>query len=186
MILRFNRIHGIERLNDYWSVWEAWFADVEESHSVLSALVFFRSPRSQNSWVVAAGAVLDAAALTLSAVDIPLSASAQLSIRAGFLALRRICDYFDIPYPPNPHFPQDSISISRDEFNDALEQLSAGGVPLKTDREQAWIDFAGWRVNYDFVLLSLCALTMAPPAPWSSDRAPAPKLPPLFFPKKKE
>lgn len=170
MILRFYRIHGLERLNDYWPVWEAWFSDVEESHTVLPALVFFCSPRPQNSWVVAAGAVLDAAALTLSAVDIPLSASAQLSIRAGFLALRRICDDFDIPYPADPQFPQQSISISQTEFDAALEKLAQAGIPLKTDREKAWLDFAGWRVNYDHVLLALCDLTMAPSAPWSSDR----------------
>lgn len=185
MILRFNRIHGIERLNDYWSVWEAWFADVEESHTVLPALVFFRSPHPQNSWVVAAGAVLDAAALSLSAVDIPRSTSAQLSIRAGFLALRRIADYFDISYPADPRFPQNPISVTRDEFNTALDRLAENGVPLKPDRDQAWVDFAGWRVNYDFVLLALCSLTMAPPAPWSSDRVPKSKLPPLVLPKKR-
>jgi len=43
--------------------------------------------------------------------------------------------------------------------------------PGKPDREQAWQDFAGWRVNYDQVLLALAGLTMAPNAPWSSDRA---------------
>jgi hypothetical protein len=160
----------LERLNDYWPVWEAWFADVEENHSVLPALVFFRSPRSQNSWVVSAGAVLDAAALTLSAVDIPISASAQLTLRAGFLALRRICDNFDIPYPADPHFPQQPISISKAEFDAALEELAVAGIPIKPDHEKAWIDFAGWRVNYDMVLLALCELTMAPAAPWSSDR----------------
>ena len=41
-------------------------------------------------------------------------------------------------------------------------------MPLKADLEQAWRDFAGWRVNYDRVLLALAALTMAPDAPWSS------------------
>jgi len=46
-------------------------------------------------------------------------------------------------------------------------------VPLVADRDQAWRDFAGWRVNYDAVLVGLCDLVMAPPAPWSSDRAPA-------------
>jgi hypothetical protein len=184
MILRFNRIQGIERLNDYWSVWKAWFADIEESHTVLPALVFFRSPRPQNSWVTAAGAVLDAASLTLSAVDIPISASAQLSIRAGFLALRRISDYFDIRYPSDPHYPRNSINITRAEFDAALERLSRDNVPLKPDRDQAWNDFAGWRVNYDFVLLALCSLTMAPPSPWTGDRTPKSKLPPLFLPKK--
>jgi hypothetical protein len=171
MIERFHRIHGLERLNDYWPVWEAWFADVEESHSVLPALVFFRSPRPQNSWVVAAGAVLDAAALSTAALDVPVSAAAQLSIRAGFLALRRICDNFGIATPADPHFPADPIHVARDEFEAALERLAAAGIPLKPDREQAWADFAGWRVNYDAALLALCDLTMAPAAPWSSDRA---------------
>ena len=182
MILRFHRIHGLERLSDYWPVWEAWFADVEESHSALPALVYFRSPRSSSSWVVAAGTVMDAASLTLSAVDIPSSASAQLSIRAGFLALRRICDCFGIAYPPDPRYPHEPVSISRAEFTAALNSLDAAGVPLKPDRDQAWQDFAGWRVNYDVVLLALCALTMAPTAPWSSDRAAASKLPPVFPP----
>jgi hypothetical protein len=94
-----------------------------------------------------------------------------LSIRAGYLALRRICDYYAIHYPAEPLFPKEQISISRIEFEAALESLAAAGIPLKPDREKAWIDFAGWRVNYDAVLLALCSLTMAPPAPWSSDLA---------------
>jgi hypothetical protein len=185
MLLRFNRIHGLEKLSDYWKTWEAWFADIEESHTTLPALVFFRSPRSDNSWITASGAILDAAAITLSAVDIPAEASASLSIRAGFLALRRIADYFDIPNPQNPKYPADPISIKREEFDELLSQLGQAGVPLKVDREQAWKDFAGWRVNYDRVLLVLCTLVMAPEAPWSSDRASKFKTPPLFIFKKK-
>jgi hypothetical protein len=41
------------------------------------------------------------------------------------------------------------------------------------DLDEAWRGFAGWRVNYNTVLLALCSITMAPPAAWSSDRAPA-------------
>ncbi len=185
MLLRFNRIHGLDKLSDYWKTWEAWFADIEESHTTLPALVFFRSPRSDNSWITASGAVLDAAAITQSAVDIPADASASLSIRAGYLALRRIADYFDIPNPQNPQYPKDPISIKREEFDELLSKLEKAGVPLKADREQAWKDFAGWRVNYDRVLLVLCTLVMAPQAPWSSDRAPKFRLPPLFIFKKK-
>lgn len=185
MLLRFNRIHGLDKLSEYWRTWEAWFADVEESHTTLPALVFFRSPRSDTSWVTASGAILDAAAITLSAVDIPTDASASLNIRAGFLALRRIADYFDVPYPLNPRYPETPISITRAEFDEALDKLQTAGVPLKPDREKAWLDFAGWRVNYDFTLLVLCTLVMAPYAPWSSDRAPKLKLPPLFILKKK-
>jgi hypothetical protein len=181
MILRYHRIHGLESLGEYWRSWEVWFADLEESHTVLPALVFFRSPRSENSWITAAGAVLDAAALTLSSVDTPTESSAMLAIRAGFLALRRIADYFEITYPSDPQFPQESISVSRPDFEAALDRMADMGVPLKADRDQAWQDFGGWRVNYDRVLLALCSLTMAPVAPWSSDRAPRARLPRLFL-----
>jgi hypothetical protein len=185
MLLRFNRIHGLDKLGDYWKIWEAWFADIEESHTTLPALVFFRSPRSDNSWITASGVILDTAAITLSAVNIPYEPSGALSIRAGFLALRRIADYFDIPNPQNPIYPKDPISIEREEFDELLSKLAQAGVPLKPDHEQAWRDFAGWRVNYDKVLLVLCTLVMAPYAPWSSDRAPKHRTTPLFIFKKK-
>lgn len=185
MLLRFNRIHGLDKLADYWKVWEAWFADVEESHTTLPALIFFRSPRAENSWVTAAGTVLDAASITLAAVDSPFEASAALCIRSGFLAFRRITHYFDIPTPQDPQYPKDSISVSREELNSVLDQLAEAGVPIKADREQVWEDFAGWRVNYDRSLLVLCSMVMAPHAVWSSDRAPRFNLPPLFILKKK-
>jgi hypothetical protein len=184
MLLRFHRNQGLEKLSDYWKVWEAWFADIEESHTTLPALIFFRSPRPENSWLTAAGAVLDAASITLSAIEIPYDVSAALSIRAGFLALRRIATYFDIPNPQNPHYPDTPICVDRREFDDLLNQLAAAGLPLKPDREKAWRDFAGWRVNYDRVLILLCGLVMAPEAPWSSDRTPQFNLLPIMLLKK--
>lgn len=184
MLLRFHRNHGLEKLSDYWKVWEAWFADIEESHTTLPALIFFRSPRAENSWVTAAGAVLDAASITLSAIEIPYEVSAALCIRAGFLALRRIANYFDIPNPENPHYPETPICVDRAEFENVLDQLASAGLPLKADREQAWRDFAGWRVNYDRALILLCGLVMAPKAAWSSDRAPEFHPTPILIQKK--
>ena len=184
MLLRFHRNHGLEKLSDYWKVWEACFADIEESHTTLPALIFFRSPRAENSWVTAGGAVLDAAAITLSTVEIPYEVSAALCIRAGFLAFRRIATYFDIPNPQDPHYPATPICIDRREYDEVVDQLAKAGLPLKADREQAWRDFAGWRVNYDRALILLCGLVMAPQATWSSDRAPQFRLPPLMLLKK--
>jgi hypothetical protein len=171
MIERYHRIHGLENLSKVWPTWEAWFAEIEESHTSLPALVFFRSPQPDRSWVTAAGAVLDAAALTASTLDVPRDASADLCIRAGFIALRRVADYFHFPYNPDPHYPPDPISVTRVEFDAVYERLVSQGIPLRPDRDQAWRDWAGWRVNYDAVLLALTDLTMAPPAPWSSDRS---------------
>jgi len=170
MLLRFHRIQGMQRLSGYWVEWERWFAEIEESHTTLPMLVFFRSPRSDQSWVTAAGTILDAAALSLSVLDLPFEPSAALCIRAGFISLRKVAGYFDISYPPDPHFPEDPISISRAEFDAVVRQLEDMGLPVKMDRDQAWQDFGGWRVNYDKALISICELVMTPPAFWSSDR----------------
>ncbi|MCU0496305.1 MAG: hypothetical protein MUF87_03015 [Anaerolineae bacterium] len=171
MIIRAHSIRGLEALNEIWRNWEQWFAEIEESHTSLPALVFFRSTKPGRSWITAAGAVLDAASLHEAVLDVPINPDARLCIRSGFLALRHIADFFLIDYDPDPHFPAHPISISRIEFDEVYDQLKEAGVPVKPDRDQCWLDFAGWRVNYDTVLLRLAALTLAPYAPWSSDRS---------------
>lgn len=170
MIWRYWVLERMHRLNDVWTEWERWFVDVEETHTSLPALVFFRSPQPDHSWVTAAGAVLDAAALTLSSVQVERDVQAEFCIRAGYLCLRRIADYFGIPFDPDPR-ADDPISITRDEWDEAVSFLESEGVPIKPDREQAWRDFSGWRVNYDTVLLAVALLVSAPPTPWSSDRS---------------
>ena len=164
------RVDHLDRLPNLWERAEAWFLDLQETHTSFPAVVFFRSPVPEHSWVTAAGAVLDAASLLLSAVDRPRDPDAAYCIRAGYLSLRRIAAFFRIPFDPDPS-PGDPISIARDEFDTAIEALRQQGLPVVHDLDQAWRDFAGWRVNYDRVLVALAGLTMAPAAPWSSDRS---------------
>jgi hypothetical protein len=169
MIKRAHRIRNLDYLGTLWEQWEIWFSELGETHTSLGALSFFRSPSPQHSWITAAGAVLDAAAIMASTVDVARDARCDLCIRAGYLALRDICDFFRIPYNPTPK-PTDPISITREEFEAAYDELKEAGVPLKPDREKCWHDYAGWRVNYDRELLALAMLVIAPYAPWSSDR----------------
>jgi hypothetical protein len=164
-----NEVTGLDRLQGLWNEWESWFVHLDETHTSFPALVFFRSPHPDQSWITAAGAVLDGASLYASTVDLPRRPDPEFTIRAGYLALRHIAEFFGIPYDPDPA-PTDAISISRTEFDGAYDHMAAAGVPMKSDRDRAWRDFAGWRVNYDTVLLELARLTMAPLAPWSSDR----------------
>lgn len=167
MITRYHRLERLPSIGEMWVVWETWFSELDETHTSLPMLNFFRSPVPEHHWVSAAGAVLDAAALVLSTVDLPFDVQAALCLRGGYIALRRIADYFKISYDPDPK-PDDAISLTREQFDRAYDLLAVEGVPLVADRDQAWRDFAGWRVNYDTVLLALADLTMAAPAPWSS------------------
>ncbi len=170
MIIRAHRLGRIAELKSVWTTWEDWFIDVEESHTSNAVLVFFRSPQPENSWVTAAGAVLDGAALRVSAVDDEPDVQAQLCLRAGFICLRRIAAFFRVPFDPDPQ-PGDHITISRAEFDAVLDEMAEGGVPLRADRDQAWRDYSGWRVNYDRVLVALAEITLAAYSPWSSDRS---------------
>ncbi len=170
LLRRHHLIGWLEDTGPLYAEWERWFADIEETHTSQGTLVFFRSPLPSHSWITAAGAVLDSAALHLSVIDLATAPQAALCLRAGFLSLRRIARFFGIPYDPDPE-PDGPISIARDEFDVACAKLAEVGIPLKADRQQAWRDFVGWRVNYDEVLVSLAGLTMAPYAPWSSDRS---------------
>jgi hypothetical protein len=172
LLIRYHRIEETRyRLTQLWQTWEAWFADVGQTHTTFPALVFFRSPEPSESWVNSAGALLDSAAFWVACVDHPRDPDAQLCIRAGFQMLQRVAAGFDVPYDADPT-PDDRISIERDEWDPVMQEMSDAGIPLIADRDQAWRDWRGWRVNYDTVLLNLARLVEAPPAPWLSDRSP--------------
>jgi hypothetical protein len=176
MLIRMHRIGRMSELRTLWRDWELLFCQMTESHLSLPAVIYFRSPNPAHHWLTASGTVMDAAAFVRSTLDIPPDPQADLCIRAGYLLLQRIGDFVGIGLQHNPHFPSTGISITREDFDDAYVQLQAAGVPLKADRDAAWLDFAGWRVNYDQALISLCALLTTPVAPWTSDRAPIQRL----------
>jgi hypothetical protein len=168
LITRYSRLNWLETMHeDLFVRWEEWFIEVEESHTSQPALAFFRSPLPERSWITAAGCVMDAAAIVESTVDRPNDARAAVMMRTGWQCLRRISDFFGIKYDADPS-PDAPISVTRAQFDQMCAELELAQVPLKADRDQAWRDFAGWRVNYDAVLLQLAALIVAPPGKWSS------------------
>lgn len=169
MLKRYFLIKGMGHISDEWPAWQAWFELVEESHTALPPLVFYRSPQPNRSWVTAAGSILDTASLVVSTLDRPRDPRAELCIRAGYLCLQRVAAPLGIPFRGDPR-PTDPISISREEYDAVCDALEALGIALKPDRNQTWRDFAGWRVNYDAVLIGLAVLTVAPEGLWSSDR----------------
>jgi len=103
LFVRYTRIGRLAYLeDDVFERFEQWFIDVEESHTSQPSLVFFRSPHPERSWITAAGVVLDSAALRIALIDAPGDARVDITIRTGFVALRRIADFFQMPYDSNP------------------------------------------------------------------------------------
>ena len=167
--MRSHRIQRLDDLDDVWVEWQLWFAELQETHTSLAFLNFFRSPDPHRHWTTAAACTLDSAALVLSTVDVPFQPMASLCIRSGFTSLRAVATFFRMPHDPDPS-PDDPISIARDEWEEACRSSRRPACrwsPTGTRRG----DFAGWRVNYDVPLVTLAGLLVAPYAPWSSDRS---------------
>jgi len=173
MLIRFHRIGWLDQLTTEWLSWEPWFAELEETHTTYAALPWFRSTDPNHSWVTAAGTILDAASLWASscagAADAD-RAAAHLMIRAGYVSLRRIASGVGIDSDPNPS-ADDPIAIQRSEFDDAFDALEEAGIHMHSQRDKAWEDFSGWRVNYETDLLGLAEMLRVPYAPWTSDRS---------------
>ena len=166
---RHHVIDSLDAMASMWADWEDWFVEVEETHTSFPILVFFRSPVPDRSWIGSAGMALDSASLSCSVLDVPRDLRAMLMIRTGTMSLQRICDFFGFEYDSDPA-PTDPISITRAEFDAVVEDFRALGMPQAADMDQAWADYAGWRVNYDVPLRSLATFVEAPEIPWATDR----------------
>jgi hypothetical protein len=173
-------------LDELFTAWERWAAEVAESHTTYLTLARLRSPRPLAHWLIALIAVMDAAAmhLALNPSREP-KLSPRLSLRMGFVALQQIATFMGLPAPDDPD-PDGPVTVSFDEFRAATAMLREVGYPIEQTDEEAWPHFRGWRANYDAVAMLLARQLDAPPALWTGTRrwpsTPiAPRRPPARF-----
>jgi hypothetical protein len=163
-------VSTIDTLPALYSTWERWAADVGESHTAYVPLVRFRSPRPLSSWVTALLSVLDSAALMLSLCpDAAPTVPARLCLRSGFLCFQQIARTMGFEIPETPK-ASDGISVTYEEFLDAINRMREVDFPIERDPSDAWPDFVGWRVNYEKAAYAVALAVNAVPALWSGPR----------------
>jgi hypothetical protein len=163
-------VSSADTLPELYETWETWAAEVGESHTTYLPLVRFRSPKPLTSWVTALLAVLDSAALMLSlnpstAPVLP----ARLCLRAGFICFQDVARAMGYDIPANPD-PSEGISISYEDFLEAIAQMKLVAFPTERDPADAWPEFVGWRVNYEQAAFAIAYAIDAVPAMWSGPR----------------
>jgi hypothetical protein len=162
---------GPTRLGELWQTWISWFADLATSGSTLSGELYLRSSRWDRSWICAAGAMLDAAALVDSSVDLSTDPAADRLVRFGSRALRQVLEPLRLRCPEQPKWPETPINITQQEFEEAYDHLQQSGLPMKPDKSAAWTTFAQHRVQYECSLMTLVRLKKPPRgARWTTDR----------------
>ena len=160
-----NHDGSVQNDDKQWADWEQWFVEIEESHTSLPILSFFRSPQPGRSWVTSCGLILDAAALLFAAVDGPRPRQAQLTFKAGCLALNRVYRFFDdrAGAEPSSLLPaSDMPDATRISFDQACDTLAEQGLKVCADRAQAWQQYQELRSRYAAALDFMSHLTMAP------------------------
>jgi hypothetical protein len=157
-------------LDELFTAWERWSAEVAESHTTYLTLARLRSARPWSHWLTSLVAVMDAAAIHLSlAPSIEPKLSARMCLRMGFVALDQIARTMRLPVPDNPD-PESAICVEFNQFEAAVAMLRELGYPMERTAEEAWPHFRGWRVNYDVAALALARAVDAPPSLWSGPR----------------
>jgi hypothetical protein len=169
LLIRHQLVGLIDNLPSLFAEWERWAADVAESHSSYPSLLYLRSPRALNSWVVSLIAVLDAAAMVLALDPDGAPVEARLVLRMGFTCLRDVAQVTRIPFDPDPS-PDDEIALPEGEFESACLHLAEIGFPSSRPIPEAWPHFRGWRVNDEGVAYALASALNAPPARWTGPR----------------
>ena len=169
LLIRHQLVGSIDNLPSLFAEWERWAADVAESHSTYASLLYLRSPRAQNSWIVSLLAVLDAAALKLAMDPAGAPIEARMCIRMGFTCLRDIAQATRIPYDADPD-PDQPIALPESAFDEAYDRLVAVGMATSRPGHEAWPHFRGWRVNYETLAYDLAYRLDAPPAKWTGPR----------------
>jgi hypothetical protein len=176
-------ISSLDGLPDFYGHWERWAADITESHVTYLPLVWFRSPSDEASWVTSLLAVLDSAALYLSLCpDAAPAVPARLCLRSGLVCFSEVARSMGIKVhaEPAPDAEDAAISLTYDEFLEAVVRLREVNFPIEREPEAAWPHFVGWRVNYEQAAYAIAAAIDAVPALWSGPRRhPAEPMPPL-------
>jgi len=101
LIRRHARGQNLETLVQFLRDWEAWSAELMESHLSFPVLCYFRSQHDNQSWLAALTTVLDTCALLISCTEGALQWQAQLTFAISRHALVDLAQVMQIP-PEHP------------------------------------------------------------------------------------
>jgi hypothetical protein len=157
--------HGAGEGDDMTPVWndcERWFTDIRETHETTPLLALVPSIYPGRTWLGAAAAILDAASLSLSTLDVKGLASARLCYEAGIEALAKVSRHF----PPQT---ADAFAKAdrRGAYEAVFDRFANEGMPVNADRVESREAFLSLRSGYEESIRRIAAAAFMPiDEPW--------------------
>jgi hypothetical protein len=152
-----------EQLAATFTAWQAWTADVLESHLAYPLLFYFRSSHDNEAWTNSLGAVLDAATLVVTTIESGPRGPAMLMHKIGTHFIEDVRRYFGV-------HDEVMAGVERAEFGEACVRLRKAGYRLR-DEDEAWSEFMRVRGTYGAWFNRVSRNLAVPPAAWIGDRS---------------
>lgn len=147
----------LEPLYAEFRSWDAWCAEVCDSHSAYPMLLWFRSRQYGRSWSVGLGIVLEVASYVLAAVDAPRHHEAQSLYRRAVMLLDAVRSQTHGALP-TVHVDPDAV---REQFREVYQTLVGFGLPVRPF-DEAFARQKALRADYVPVVVALSELLLAP------------------------
>jgi Ion channel len=139
--------------------WEAWCADILESHLSYPVLAYYRSQHDEESWLGALTVILDTCALIMTGIETIPAAHARFAFATARHAVVDLAQVFGTP----PRIGANRLSSA--EFVQLREVLASAGVHLMDDpaSEQR---LAELRATYEPFVTTLAEFMFFSLPPW--------------------
>jgi hypothetical protein len=156
--------HLSGRLGDMpevWEEWEGWFRNLIETHTLAPVLAFVPTVHRNQTWLIAAAVILDAAAFCVSSLEAGGQPSALLCHATGVRALQLMAAQLADSQVANVLAPAGPC-LTRSAFDACCDRLAALSAPIKASRDECWRRFTELRAEYEVFLPGLATSLLVP------------------------
>ncbi len=151
---------GAAALQQLLNDWERWAAELLETHLSYPLLAFYRSQHTNQSWLAALTAVLDASALVIVSVEGACARQARLTFAMARHAVVDLAQVFGAP-PRGPAVDR----LPAAALADLRAALAAAGTPLP-EHGAANEKLEDLRGQYEPYVAALSEYLLQPLPPW--------------------
>ncbi len=167
LVRRLTRAESPEGVRDFLRQWEAWSAELLESHLSYPVLCYYRSQHDNQSWLAALTAILDTCALGIVGVPGLPAWQCRLTFAMTRHAVVDLADTLNVE--PTVGAPDRLPDAERARLWDAV-QPAAEGVPATRDDASAAL--AALRAMYEPYVHALASHLVLALPPWTGDVSP--------------
>ncbi|WP_263356682.1 two pore domain potassium channel family protein [Acidicapsa ligni] len=163
VLSRYGTEGNLHELNEWLREWEAWAAELIESHSSYPMLGFYRSQHEKQSWLASLAIILDCCTIIVAGVD----KMSPLQAGGTFAAARRMLIEIGRSLNVKP-IPQPDGRLPKEKFEQLAALLVASGFEWKSGAEVEET-MRLLRGTYEPMLQGLSSYLLLPLPAWLRD-----------------